>query len=70
MSITTLPPILANDEDMAHERYLVTCEDGVSRHIEPFDWLADARTFAEWGHACTRNHDITVIPKELHTHEH
>lgn len=39
--------------------FTVTCEDGLVRHREPFATRTDAETFAEWGHCCTRRHDIT-----------
>lgn len=36
----------------------VRCEDGGVRHSRPFDTRAEAETFAEWGHCCTRRHEF------------
>jgi hypothetical protein len=36
----------------------VTCEDGAIRHA-PFASMAEARTWAEWGHCCTNRHRFT-----------
>ena len=42
--------------------YTVICADGRVRHEGSFATKDEARTFAEWGHACTNGHKI-----EAHT---
>jgi len=41
-------------------RFIVRCEDGRVRHLwdgeGSFTSLAEARTWAEWGHCCTNRH--------------
>ncbi len=39
-------------------RFVVTCEDGLVRHPEPFDTRQMAEYFADWGHACTGHHRV------------
>jgi hypothetical protein len=41
-------------------KYRVECEDGQVRHA-PFATLHEAQDWAEWGHACTRNHLIDEV---------
>lgn len=42
-------------------RFVVRCEDGQVRAPHPFTTAADAETWAEWGHICTRHHTIEVV---------
>ena len=55
-----IPPMPADEVVARAEQYEVVCEDGHIRHRDPFDWISDAQHFAEWGHCCTRNHEIRV----------
>ena len=42
-------------------RYRVLCKDDRTRHVEPFRTFEEAQRWAEWGHACTRRHQILTV---------